>query len=518
MVIPFRNYRSISRRLTTTFLAIILSLLPGPLSLSRCAASAQTIDRASSAPARSDLISATAVEGGGVLIKWLSRFEKENVGFDVYRVNEGQRIRVNTGIVAGSAFANTPSAQRSGISSSFFDRTGAADATYEIESISLDGTRRVTGKVRAIRGTVPGFDLPRGGQLFTEGSAGVPIKEFPSGFPDPQLPSSLNGQWAVAAQPALKIQVDHAGWYRVTQPQMAAAQFNPGEISHLSLFANGIEVAIRASKDTGQLTSADFIEFYGFGLDTPDADQQVYYLVAGAQPGKRITGPLRFNDDADSAPPAPPKAPSSSSLPALKPVPSVPDLLDRGPFAPLLIFSRTGVLSAAPAEGVNAEASRTTATASTSASESSSTSARGDFKMFRDSSVSAISVSETGHTKPLPSVAAQSHQTVGHPGGNRSSSRRSRSVHYSHALVTAAPSGFSFQNSVFLKDRSPAVYFINLLNGDAENWFGHVISTTPQNLTLPVHNLLTGSTATAQLQVALQGVNSNPHNVNLLVN
>src|SRR5215471_16975515 len=167
MTIPFRNQRSISRRLTTTFLAIILSLLPGPLSLSRRAASAQNIDRASSAPSQSGAVSATALEGGGVLLKWLSPFEKENVGFDVYRLSDGQRFKVNAGIVAGSAFADTPSLRRSGVSSSFFDRSGSVDANYEIESISLDGTRRVTGKVRAIRGTVPGFDLPRGGKLST---------------------------------------------------------------------------------------------------------------------------------------------------------------------------------------------------------------------------------------------------------------------------------------------------------------------------------------------------------------
>src|SRR5207253_1092467 len=49
----------------------------------------------------------------------------------------------------------------------------------------------------------------------------------------------------------------------------------------------GREIAIRTSKDSGPLSSGDYFEFYGQGLDLPDTDTRIYYLIAGTGPGKR---------------------------------------------------------------------------------------------------------------------------------------------------------------------------------------------------------------------------------------
>ncbi len=66
------------------------------------------------------------------------------------------------------------------------------------------------------------------------------------------------------------------------------------------------------------------------------------------------------------------------------------------------------------------------------------------------------------------------------------------------------------------KDRS--VYFAALNNGDAENWFGPVISTEPTDLTLATLNV-DRTAADAQIDVTLQGVTTNTaHAVGVLVN
>jgi len=94
----------------------------------------------------------------------------------------------------------------------------------------------------------------------------------------------------LAAQRAVKIFVDHEGWYRVTQPQLIAAGLSPkAEAKSLHLFAEGVEQAIRITGAASGFGPQAAIEFYGTAIDTPYAGQRVYWLIANAQPGKRIS-------------------------------------------------------------------------------------------------------------------------------------------------------------------------------------------------------------------------------------
>jgi peptidase C25-like protein/all-beta uncharacterized protein/Ig-like domain-containing protein len=78
----------------------------------------------------------------------------------------------------------------------------------------------------------------------------------------------------------------------------------------------------------------------------------------------------------------------------------------------------------------------------------------------------------------------------------------------------------SFPFTVELKDRS--VYFASLLNGDAENWFGGIITSQGLERTLTVDSLDGESRTGAEIEIALQGVTSQPanpdHQVQVLVN
>ena len=105
--------------------------------------------------------------------------------------------------------------------------------------------------------------------------------------PKPNAVSKEFG-FKLAASPAVKIYVDHEDWYRVTQPQLAAAGFganvNP---KFLHLYAEGIEQPIKITGGE-RFGSQSAIEFYGTAIDTPYSGQRVYWLTEGRGPGLRI--------------------------------------------------------------------------------------------------------------------------------------------------------------------------------------------------------------------------------------
>src|SRR5688572_32931926 len=82
---------------------------------------------------------ATATEDG-VIIEWRTYYEIDNVGFNLYRIQDGRRTKVNASIIPGSVLiAGEGVPLRGGYSYSAFDPGGTAGATYHVESISLDG-------------------------------------------------------------------------------------------------------------------------------------------------------------------------------------------------------------------------------------------------------------------------------------------------------------------------------------------------------------------------------------------
>lgn len=74
---------------------------------------------------------------------------------------------------------------------------------------------------------------------------------------------------------------------------------------------------------------------------------------------------------------------------------------------------------------------------------------------------------------------------------------------------SAPPSGImSFPQTVQRKDRT--IYFAALKNGDAENFFGALVNTTPVDQTLQISNLDVNATTEALLEISLQGVTDIP--------
>jgi autotransporter-associated beta strand protein len=270
--------------------------------------------------------------GNGNLLQWQTSYEVDNIGFNLYRMEGNNLVRVTPSMVAGSALrAGQNTALTAGMSYSWYDAKGAPDSQYYLEDVDLNGTRTMNGPfvpVPAASGkvanvhqatllnelhttqastptaitagpaaqfthTAPTTPDNQTGEPGTTGKKGqtktLNVTSTSTGA-RPTQNQQLSEQRIIASGQAVKIAVKQAGWYRVTQPELVAAGL-PASVDPrlLQLYADGIEQPILVQSSNSQQFGADgAIEFYGTGLDTQMTDTHIYWLIVGTQPGKRI--------------------------------------------------------------------------------------------------------------------------------------------------------------------------------------------------------------------------------------
>jgi hypothetical protein len=361
--------------------------------------------------------------GSDVWLRWQTGYEVRNLGYNIYREQNGVRTLITPTIVAGSALlAGRQTELTAGLSYSWQDQVsevsgqkseGSGGVSYWLEDIDLDGTKTLHGPIgiaedRNQRSAVSrqrsedsspksAERSPVLGEVRAAGERGVFVDAWPSVGSRQKAESSrqkaggtrqeaggsgtlsaLSVQQGIAATPGVKLAVSKTGWFRVTQGELVAAGLDPNvNAANLQLFANAVEAPFKVSGNGVQFTSSDYIEFYGHGISSSTDPAQTYYLVPGSSAGQRI-----------------------------------PTLSNVNPLAP--------------------------------------------------------------------------------PSG---------------------PTGFDY--TVEQKERR--IYFSGLLNGDAENFFGRIVSTTPVNQTVTAAQLDLTS-APAQLEVVLQGVTAGTHTVSVRFN
>lgn len=386
------------------------------------------------APTAVKLISFTAnrYDDGRVLLQWQTGYEVHNLGFNLYRKEGDSRVRINPSLVAGSALL-VGSTQFTGRSYAWWDDSVLGlhpPLLYWLEDVDLNGHRTLYGPIAAVASVgsaPPGLaSAPLLNRLGAKTQpAGVAFRAERSAATTPGQPQTQSGspvqlfanphgtqeqlrtQWALAAGRAVKIAVRHEGWYRVTQPALVAAGLDPRvNPRYLQLFVDGEEIPMVVDVEAqGRLSPRYAIEFYGLGLDTPWTDTHSYWVVAGTQPGKRVT---------------------------------------------------------------NAERAR-----------------------LREAKLQEVPGQESQPELDVP----QSHLAANERYGQISS---------------------SFLFTVERKDRT--TYVAALLNGDAESFFGAVVSTEPVQQILTVQHLASTAPGEAQLELALQGVTAGQHRVSIQLN
>ncbi|MBI1764905.1 MAG: hypothetical protein HYR56_26140 [Acidobacteria bacterium] len=251
--------------------------------------------------------------GAGVSLRWRTGYEADNLGFNLYRTEAGERVRVNPTLIAGSALlAGEHGVLMAGQSYAWNDAQGVAGDSYWLEVVELSGATRWHGPVYATgqqpaaadnvaRGKAavnarllseinveaqPDAQREWAGADTAESSWGLALNGEPSGWRAVETGQWLQAQNGTAAsiwtgvpnEKAAKLAVRKPGWYRVTAAELTAIGFNPNvNPAWLRMFADGSEAPI---KTTGKGNRVETVEFYGRGNDLPSTDTRVYWLVA----------------------------------------------------------------------------------------------------------------------------------------------------------------------------------------------------------------------------------------------
>ncbi len=261
-------------------------------------------------PTTIKLASFTASSNGEkTVIEWRTREEVRNLGYNVYREVNGERLKLNGSLIAGSAVrAHTEVVQHSASSYSWTDDQPVTSANYWIEDVSINGARTWNGPATAQRmaiksasrsatfadisssmhsvAVVPFNPLPAADVVTTLNSTPgwIDNSSNPSRPNRVRVPTKLDSTY-LAGTPAVKIGVDHEGWYRVTQAQLVSAGYDTRvSPSSLHLYAEGNEIPMLVTTDANGTS----IEFYGTGLDTPSTATRVYWLTTMPGLGRRI--------------------------------------------------------------------------------------------------------------------------------------------------------------------------------------------------------------------------------------
>jgi uncharacterized repeat protein (TIGR01451 family) len=239
------------------------------------------------------------------LLFWKTGGEAHNLGFNIYREQNGQRVRLNPSLIAGSALLMSGALPKhSGKTYAWIDSSpSAGSGSYWLEDVDVNGTRTEHGPATAeaaASSQSASEAIPATSLLLNQLNQAQPsavlndtshaVENILQTF----VPTAAQRQkqFELASHPAVKLLVMHEGWHRVTQPELVNAGLNPNvDPALLQLYAEAVEQPIEitgASAGSGGFGPQAALEFYGTGIDTPYSGTRVYWLVAGERPGQRM--------------------------------------------------------------------------------------------------------------------------------------------------------------------------------------------------------------------------------------
>jgi uncharacterized repeat protein (TIGR01451 family) len=236
------------------------------------------------------------------VLAWKTGGEIHNLGFNVYRDQDGTKVRMNPSLIAGAALMmNGALPKHTGRRYAWIDpSTPTSSASYWLEDVDVDGTRTMHGPISVSGQGSADTAAPAGAQTLNQVAQSEPpstptrashrVEAFLHSVKI--SPAQVEKQFELAARPAVKIFVEHEGWHTVTQPELVQAGLNPNvDPSMLHLYAEGMEVPIQISGGTqgaGGFGSGAAINFYGTGTNTVFSGKRVYWLAEQNEPGLRI--------------------------------------------------------------------------------------------------------------------------------------------------------------------------------------------------------------------------------------
>jgi uncharacterized repeat protein (TIGR01451 family) len=237
-----------------------------------------------------------------VVLTWKTGEEAHNLGFNVYREQNGNRIQLNPSLIAGSALLMRGALPKhSGRTYNWIDTSVAiAGGAYWLEDVDVNGTRTMHGPVSPESATLTSGEIASPAPMFSRMNqmqpqadrthASHPVENVLTEFVP--LSERLQKQFDLASHPAVKILVNHEGWHRITQPELVKAGLDPNvDPASLRLYAEAVEQPLQITGTTagpGGFGPQAAISFYGTGIDTRYSETRVYWLVAGEEHGAPV--------------------------------------------------------------------------------------------------------------------------------------------------------------------------------------------------------------------------------------
>jgi uncharacterized repeat protein (TIGR01451 family) len=240
-----------------------------------------------------------------VLLRWKTGGEAHNLGFNVYREQNGQRVQLNSSLIAGSALLMSGALPKhSGKTYAWIDASaGAGNGFYWLEDVDVNGTLVLHGPVTP----------PASAEVATANETDAVASLTLNQLNQSQVSATASGeshavehtvqsvkptraqhekQFELASHPAIKIFVDHEGWYCVSQPALIKAGLDANvDPALLHLYAEAIEQPVQitgARAGAGGFGPQASLCLYGTGIDTQYSGDRVYWLAAEETPGERI--------------------------------------------------------------------------------------------------------------------------------------------------------------------------------------------------------------------------------------
>ena len=221
----------------------------------------------------------------GVVLRWRTRSEQDNVGFLIYRTDAGARTLVTPDLLAGSALRGG-ALLKAGYAYAWKDAAGRPTSRYDVVDVDLAGRQTVHGPLTPRVLGAPLFLNTLAAPLLSQASrmhtAPIPwtakrVSARGAGSPAPPSATEAVTQAALASAGAIKLGIRQEGLYRVTSVQLAQAGWDVSAVSlgRLRLYVEAHPVPFEVT----QLPAGGWaVEFYATGLDTQSSDTRVYWL------------------------------------------------------------------------------------------------------------------------------------------------------------------------------------------------------------------------------------------------
>jgi hypothetical protein len=238
--------------------------------------------------------SATAyTDGKGVWVQWTMESERNNFGFQLYRLTKfGYEAVPGADFVGGSA-THVGKQLVSGTEYNTFVPAGSYRSVFFVESVLSDGTRVKSQPfgVQLVRDLTPYAGATSSEMLARTQNSQRSIESQNLAMPRDlrkevesyRTEADATTHRLVMSKPGAKITVKKEGLYHITKDELIAGGFDASTDPGLwQLYVEGVEQPLIVGPN------GSYIEFYGIGADTSEADYRVYFMITGDSPGKRF--------------------------------------------------------------------------------------------------------------------------------------------------------------------------------------------------------------------------------------